>query len=207
MARQGGIANEHFQDFLQVTERFAKAQLKSIRRENWWEEFYQGSYVDVLIEELPHLKAKILLAAGKAKERLIQLPAVITHNDLNPYNLFNDGVIDLEFVFYAPAGLDLISNIFITSFFPKEGDYEYKRTIAFSDKQTSDYFARFDDLYAKAGIPGPTSHLDDLLFFRAVHASVGMGSAPKLQAWRFSQFEKLLEAYIHDQPIRSFWEL
>lgn len=205
MTREKGVANEHFQDFLQVTEKFAKAQLKSIRHKNWWEEFYQGSYVDTLMEELPHLKVKIILAVEKAKERLLPLPAVITHNDLNPYNLFNDGVIDLEFVFYAPAGLDLVSNIFITSFFPKEGDFEYKRSIEFSEEQINGYLSFFDNLYSGAGIPVPTSHLDDLLFFRAVHASVGMNAAPKLQTWRFSQFEKLLEAYIHDQAIRSFW--
>lgn len=207
IAHLGHISDEHFQEFLVITEKFALAQLKTIRYEGWWDEFYKGSYTDALIQELPHLKGRIEDAVEKAKRTLISLPAVMTHNDFNPYNLFKDGVIDMEFAFYAPAGLDLVSNIFITSFFPEEGDFEYKRTIKFSKEQIQAYLAQFDALYRSSDIPEVTKHIEEFLFFRAIHATVGMHAFPKLQQWRYERLAEIVDAYVNGQSIKGFWGL
>ena len=201
---QRSISEEHFDQFMSVTEKFATAQLGTIHSEAKWEDFYNGSHVDSLVEELPDVQERLLQAVAKAKPQLMQLPFVLTNDDINPYNLFKDGVIDMEWVFLAPAGLDIISNISLTYLFPDGGDYESTRRYSFSKEQLATYLAKFDEIYREAGVIEPSRFMDDFLFFRAVRSAVKMDGAPKIQQWRYDNFRNILDMYLRGESISDY---
>jgi hypothetical protein len=193
--KHGFVSDGNFKKFLSVTEKFAEAQIKTARKEDALESFYYGAHVDNILEELPYLKEKILKAFEKVKKRTSALPSVLTHGDLNAYNFFEKGVIDFGSAFEAPAGYDLITNIYHIYNFPKPGDYEITRKYEFSAKQINNYVSLLDDIYLGNNLPRLSDFTDDFIFMRAIWAAAKMQRYPKLQEWRYEKFERILKNY------------
>ena len=194
--KSGVVSDDNFKKILMLAEKFTRAQLKTASGGHDFQSFYHGIHVDYILEELPSLKEKILVAYEKAKNKLSALPSVLTHGDFNPYNLFDNGVIDFESIFVAPAGYDLVSNIYHTYHFPKVGDFESTRRYEFSATQISSYFSLMDDVYTQNNFPKLSDFINDFIFSRTIWATVRMQHYPKLQKWRYHKFEKILENYL-----------
>jgi len=198
----GKISDNSFLPFLKLSEQFAKAQLLTASKSgNFEKDAYTGFHMDYVVEELPKLKDELIRAFQKMNDTTSIFPVVITHGDCNPYNLFDKGIIDIENNFHAHAGYDLISNIYSTYCFPKNGDYENKRRYEFTSAQIAEYMQRIDKVYTDAGLPKLSVYQDDFMFARIVWATARMQYTPKLQKWRYDLLEKTIANYIEDKPV------
>ncbi|MCL4391957.1 aminoglycoside phosphotransferase family protein [Patescibacteria group bacterium] len=197
----GEISEDHFKKFLEVAEKFAKAQLATRSEYRNEESFYSGLGLQSNIEELPKLKEDTLRAFDKVKEKLKPFPYVLTHGDFNPYNILEKGVIDFGSAFHGPAGYDIIANIYHVYNFPKEDGYEKKRRFDFSERQRETYLEKMNTIYRKMGLPEPTGFANDLIFCRTIWATVRNGKIPKIQKWRYDRFGKILAAYLRDESL------
>jgi len=83
-------------------------------------DFWQGTHIDMLFDELPHLQEITTNAFYKSQKRLSIFPTVFSQGDFNPHNLFPKGVIDFDMGFMAPFGYDLVTAILHTYAFPTE---------------------------------------------------------------------------------------
>lgn len=196
--RQGAVADKNFRKLSELVEKFARAQLKTAEQQDVSESFYLGMHMDYLIDELPRLQEKIMAGFEKLKMRTSSLPAVMTHGDFNPHNIFEGGVIDFENMFDAPAGYDIVSNAYHAFLFPKEGDFEATRRYGFSEEQITGYFSLMDTVYIENGLPKLSNFIPDFIFGRTVWSAVRMQRWPKVQQWRYEKFEKILESYLSD---------
>ncbi len=202
-ATQGVISDESFTHFLEFIEKYADAQLKTVVKMDWSDSFHQMAQFDFLHQERPGLTEQLNSAYEKVKKRLIHLPAVLTHEDFNPYNLFPQGIIDIGDFAYAPAGYDVAMNIFHTYMFPAEGDYELYRRFSFTSDQYAAYFSHLDRLFTRQSLPNPSDHIDDFLVCKMTWSAARLGHKPKLQALRYQLLEEITTAYLADRPVKE----
>lgn len=195
------VSEQHFEDFLNLSKKIAQAQLSTAKPEHDMEDFFTGIHTNYLLEELPQLKDKIFQAFEKIKKCVSIMPNVLTHGDLNPYNLFKDHVIDFGSCFNAPAGYDIVGNFYHTYNFPKSGEYEMMRRYEFSKEQADRYFIELDAVYTDAGLPKLSDFLEDFIFAKIIWSSTRIHRFPKVQQWRYDRFEKTLDDYLNDRPI------
>ncbi len=184
----GVISEDSFDVFLSVTERFAKAQLKTATNVQSFDEFAEGFQLPIIKKELPAYADAIERRFAGVVERLSRVPFVITHGDYNPNNVYANGVIDLEDSFYAPMGYDLVTAVVHIDYFPDSDAYEYFARYRFTDAQRKQYYERMDGIMHDAGLPSISPHADDFEFARAVWSSVNMAEWPKIQSWRYERF-------------------
>jgi hypothetical protein len=199
--QDGQINKEHFASFLKLTEAFAEAQLKTATPERDDESFYIGIHMDLMEKELPELKPDLIRAFEKLRERTKSLPTVLTHGDFNAYNLAEGGVIDFGSIHNAPAGYDVVNNIYHTYGFPKSGDFESMRRYEFTEEQITEYFNSLDRIYTQAGLPKISEFKDDFIFAKAIWGTARMHKAPKLQQWRYTKLKKILGEYLSGTSI------
>ncbi|MDD4989285.1 MAG: aminoglycoside phosphotransferase family protein, partial [Candidatus Pacebacteria bacterium] len=126
-AQNGFVSESIFRNLLEMTKKYAKAQLDTISSSGKFnpEEFKKLILFETILEEAPHLAEKSRRCMEKVEEHIASLPTVITHGDFNPHNIFPKGVIDWERTTVAPAGYDLATNISQIFFFPHAGEYEF----------------------------------------------------------------------------------
>ncbi len=194
--QDGQIKPRHFNAFLKISKEFAQAQLGTVVANRDEESFYLGAKINFAILELPNLKNDILKAFAKVKKQTESLPYVLTHGDFNPANLFPKGVIDFGNHCYAPAGMDLISSVYLNYNFPKKEGFESQRKYEFSKDQLNQYFGVLDRIYHQAGLPALSNFIDDFIFCRYILSLVRMEKKPKLQKWRYEKFNSILETYL-----------
>ncbi len=198
MKRDGIVSDENFRKLLVLVEKFARAQLKTVEKRDSFESFSRGLHREYIIEELPYLQEKICASFEKLKMRTSVLPTVMTHGDFNPYNIFEAGVIDFGNAFDAPAGYDLMTNIYHSFLFPKDGDFEVTRRYEFSENQIAEYLSLIDSIYIENNLPMPSDFVEDFMFGRMIWSAVRMQKLPNIQKWRYEKFERVLEGYLAD---------
>lgn len=189
VSNTGTIGEVHFNEFLKVVEKFAKAQLTTRSEEKDFNVFADGIHLDILCSELPQYKDKIMALFESISYRLADFPFVITHGDFNPNNLYPAGVIDLEDSFYGPFGFDLITALVHINYFPDDNKgYEFFARYRFTEKQEQLYFELVDTIATEAELQ-PLSHFKkDFEFCRASWNVVRMGKWPKIQQFRYDLF-------------------
>ncbi|MBX9906282.1 aminoglycoside phosphotransferase family protein [Patescibacteria group bacterium] len=199
------VSDDDFSKLLNVVKIFAQAQIKTIGTQAFiFKDFKELIKLDVLLEELPLLGKDTLKALEKVEDRITQLPSALTHGDFNPYNIFEKGVIDWERGSYSPLGYDLVTNISQTFFFPLGGDYEYSARYRYSSKQVEEYWQAIDEVCTEAGIHSISEYRNDFIFCRSVWSAVRMHQWPKIQEWRYRQYEALLGIYLNDGDLTYF---
>ncbi len=199
------VSDTDFSKLLNVVKKFTEAQLKTIGRVPFsFNDFWELIKIDVLQRELPELTKRTLEAKAKAQEHLSLLPTVLTHGDFNPYNIFEEGVIDWERGSNAPVGYDLSTNIFQIFFFPLAGDYEFIAGCRYSPRQIETYWEEMNVSCASAGISRISDFANDFIFCRSVWSVVRMERWPKIQEWRYRQYEALLNAYLEGNDLTKF---
>lgn len=202
VATYGYITEENFATFLEMCRRVAKAQLTSRRGQGSMEDFFKGFFYDTILEEMPESRELITRAFDKVKAKLAVLPFVPTHGDLNPYNMFCEGVIDLEYFHTAPFGYDLVSALYTTYFFPKSSEFELTQHYDFSKNQRATFIYAMDRLATENGVPHFTYFTGEFILCRAVFSAVRMNHTPKLQAWRYKLLKSLLIEYLDGRRIK-----
>lgn len=186
--KHGVIQEETFKKFLDIVERYTRAQLRAPKAAGSIEHLARGIHLNELCSELSAYAIRIREKFKDVFARITIFPSVITHGDFNPQNLFKDGVIDLEDAFYAPVGYDPISALTTINFFPDSKEFEYFARYRFSDTQRSEYLATLDRLFTEAELPKLSKYADEFEFCRAIWCSVGMQKWPKIQKWRYDTF-------------------
>lgn len=190
----GLINEESFSQFLDVTDKFARAQLRTDTFERDFEEFSDGIHLDILCQELPEHAEKILVKFKEIQDRTAELPFVISHGDFNPHNLYPGGAIDLEDSYHALFGHDLIGGIVSIDYFPDSPEYEYFAKYRFSEEQKDSYLKLIDGICDEQNLPRLSDFQSDFEFTRAVWLLVRMHNWPKLQKFRYDKFiEKFLK--------------
>jgi len=188
--KTGNIADTTFQAFLDITTKFAEAQLTTATQTRSSEEFANGIHLSLLFEELPKETEHFQERFNQAFKRVSVFPFVVTHGDLNPHNLFSEGVIDLESSFMGPAGYDLVTNIIHINHFPASTEYEYYQEYTFNPDHKQQYFQTIDTIYQQHGLPQLSPFAIDFEFCRAVWAAVRIHKYPKLQEFRYNQLRQ-----------------
>lgn len=199
--KSGAVSEENFKKLLSLIVQFTKAQLNTAKIKNSFESLYLGAHVDYIQEELPNLKERVLAAFEKLKKRIGDLPSVLTHGDLNAYNLFERGVIDFGNSFESPAGYDLVTVVYHAYLFPKKGDFESLRKYEFSRKQIENCLVVMDSIYLQNNLPKLSAFTTDFIFLRTIWSAVRMHKYPKVQRWRYNKFKQVLENYLSDGDV------
>jgi len=188
--KRGKISPELFEKFLAVTEKFARTQLRSKVSNSNGLSITELVRPEDLAEELPEFGGKILKLFDEAVSAVKIFPLVLTHGDFCSHNLFSVGVIDFEKIYYAPAGYDIVTNIFQNKYFPASREYEYYRLYVVTKEQEDLYYQRFDALYHEAGLPELSKYREHFEYCRAVWHTARNQRAPKIQQWRYELFKK-----------------
>lgn len=184
----GTITVESFNQFLHVTDQFARAQLRTQTRVKDFDEFADGIHLDTLCEELPQHADKIQARFKEIQARTLELPFVISHGDFNPHNLYVGGAIDLEDSYHAPFGHDLIGGIISIDYFPDSQEFEYFARYRFSEEQRKKYLVLLDGICAEHSLPKLSDFQSDFEFTRAVWLLVRMHKWPNIQKFRYDKF-------------------
>lgn len=199
------VSDNDFSKLLNVVKIFTEAQIKTVGTQPFtFADFRELIKVIILLEELPTLNQDTLVALARVEDHIKILPAVLTHGDFNPYNIFEKGVIDWERGSYAPIGHDLVDNIAQTFFFPLNGDYEYTAGYRYSEKQINTYYEQIDAICTNAGIPQISDFRNDFILCRSIWSVVRMDRWPKIQKWRYEQYKALLKAYLNGDDLTQF---
>lgn len=190
IAKNGAISTELFEQYISITEKFVQAQLRSVTQDS------RGLSLSDLIrpydlaEELPEFGERIMKRYDEALSAIKVFPLVLTHGDFCSHNLFPAGVIDFEKAYYAPAGYDIVTNIFQNKYFPTSREYEYYQLYVVTPEQENLYYRRLDSLYREAGLPEVSKYRQHFEYCRAVWHTARNQRAPKIQQWRYEFFKK-----------------
>lgn len=199
------VSDTDFSKLLNVVKIFTQAQIKTVGTKSFvFADFRELIKVDTLLSELPAFKQDTIEAIIRVEDNVKKLPSVLTHGDFNPYNIFEKGVIDWERGSYVPMGYDLVTNISQTFFFPLGGDYEFTAGCRYSEKQIDIYWEHLDTICTNAGIPSVSNHKNDFILCRSIWSVVRMDRWPKIQKWRYEQYEALLKTYLNGGDLTQF---
>jgi len=199
------VSDTDFSVFLALIKKYAEAQLKTVTSNKFIPTEFEGMIkYDVITKELPTLEKSTTEAMRKAEEHIATLPIVLTHGDFNPHNILEEGVIDWERASYAPLGYDLVTNISQIFFFPLSGDFEFIGGYKYSKDQIEHYWKEMDALYAANGFPKISDYANDFIFCRTIWSVVRMDRWPKIQQWRYHQYEEVLKGYLNGGNLTDF---
>lgn len=185
ISKVGGIHEDLFEQFVSVSEKFARAQLTTQVDTRQYEEFAKGIWLDQVCKELPEYADRVRARFESVQDNTQEIPFVLTHGDFNPNNLYPAGVIDLEDSFYAPYGYDQVSAVAHIDSFPSSNDYEYFAKYRFTLTQREHYMQRMDSISKDAGLPPLSQCADDFEFCRVIWLAADIPNTPKLQKFRY----------------------
>jgi hypothetical protein len=190
--KEGVISEKSFSQLMAVVKDYAVAQLKTKSDKENLKAFEKAINIKDLYKGFKaDEKVKIEKMFEEAKERLSVFPLVLTHGDFNPHNLYRQGVIDFEELFYAPVGYDIVTCVFNQELFPVLGDYEVTNPFRFSTEQKQKYYDFFDNLYLEQGIPRLSDFAKYFEFCRAIWLLRDREDIPKVQDFRIEIFRKM----------------
>ncbi len=192
----GAVSNAHFDRCLALTLEFVEAQLKMPTARNQFEDFVEGTHIEVARSELPKLSLLIDDVLFKLQKNLEKIPFVLSHGDLNPFNMVEGGVIDFGSSFNAPIGYDAYVNLYHTYNFPADTTHPNSRKYDFTKEQKNRYLEAIAHVYERQGMDYIPLHIDDFIMARNFWSTVKMGHYPELQKWRYMQFERLSNIYL-----------
>lgn len=187
----GSVSEPTFQLMCGLIHTHADAQRRSIDPQKNTE---SSAHIQILLQELPELEEKIQEVLSQVQKRLSTLPAVLTHGDFNPHNIFPEGFIDFEYMSYAPFGEDITNPLYHIYFFPESSYYEYSRGYAWSYDQQTVLKKMYRDYQV-------LDFINEFILLRSVFATVRMDATPKLQLWRYELFKALLHAYARKEEL------
>ena len=148
-------------------------------------------------------------------QQLIEKTATITktmkwswnHGDHNQYNIFENGVIDLEDSFYGPIWYDTITSLSQNFWFPdpiKWEVWEFMRQHSFSKTQLKTYFTEIQK--NTLWIDFMNSDIFGALFLmRAVFVTVKTDGLPLLRKYRYNKLTHAVQAYLKGENMINYF--
>ncbi len=206
MIETGCISSKSFDQFLSIIVRFHAAQELTIKHTSIDSNILAKNVgLHNLINDLPLEKKKITKAWNKILLDLGNAPICFTHGDFLPNNILEKGIIDLEDHFSGPIGYDILNPITTPYWFPKEPVQGFQRWSWFSESQLKRYL-KVVDTYALQGSTWSIKDLFDPLFLlKAIWWTSGNGKSSNLQLWRNQRLLVLMEKYIKNESLYSYW--
>lgn len=123
-----------------------------------------------------------------------KLPVVRNHGDHNPYNIFTDGLIDLEDSFDGPLGYDTISALTQNYWFPVDG-WELNQQHAFTEDQINRYLK----YCSRKNLDLLDNNLFATLFImRWIFVTVKTIDFPLLYDFRYKRLKVLIDKYLNN---------
>lgn len=171
-AANGSISAGAFDAFSEISLRFLAAQIKPCCRQSGPSELRVGIRLGNVLSQNPDLADSFDRAITQAENSMQELPLVLTHGDLSPFNILPGGVIDFEERFVAPAGLDAITSIAFQQLWdhPKPEGTGTMRLWNFSSRQIADFLSQAGALFAAEGLPPLSAFFDNFLMLKAIWA-------------------------------------
>lgn len=168
----GSISDETFGKFSAIDLRFLAAQINPPCRQSRPSELQSGIQLENVLSQNPDLVDLFNRAVAQAENRTKELPLVLTHGDLSPFNIMLNSVIDFELRFVAPAGLDAITSIAFQRLWdhPKPDGTGTMRLWDFSRRQVADFLSEADALFAAQSLPLLSGFFDDFLMLKSIWA-------------------------------------
>lgn len=125
-----------------------------------------------VLEENPDLDiVQINNCIDKIKDRIKRLPAVYSHGDLTPRNIFEGGIIDFEFNSIGPVGLDVLVAPLVENLWAfKDGDRKTHEEFIINAEQVNFYFDMINLTAKKNGVDNFLEVIDDFVLVKAFWA-------------------------------------
>lgn len=205
----GRVSEETFGAICDVTLRFWRAQIKPQNVMDGPSELRIGINIENVIEENPDLDAlRLEQALSTVEAHVRDLPLVLSHGDFGPFNLLEEGVIDFEHKFIAPAGFDVLTGVFVGRFWNyTDGRGRLRLAYDFTDEQIRHYMRLLDEVGTQHGIANMSQYTDDFLLLKAIW-SLSFEKAIAQQAgdeikwhWRKAVLKYCMDQYMAHQPI------
>jgi hypothetical protein len=190
--QSGYVSDKSFEIFLDIALKFATAQLKTASAIKDWESFRKGIHLDIICQELPDEKEKILKRYQQIEERLDAFPFGILHGDFTPFNIYPKGIIDLEDSFQGPIGYDIGALPELQTWFPETSDDEFYRVYKFTPEQRTRLIESVDNVYINQNLPKISGFQEDFDFTKGIWFAVRMQHLPKLQQFRYEILRNLI---------------
>ncbi len=210
-AATGTISDETFGVFLRVGLDFLTAQVSLPCRQRGPSELRAGIQLANVLHRNPDLAGLLEPAVARAEQRLQNLPLVLTHGDLSPFNILPGGVIDFEERFVAPAGLDAVTAIAFHRLWdhPTPNGIGTMRLWNFNHSQITAFLAQADAIFAAQGLPALSIYFDDFLMLKAIWAlsyeKPDDLQSPQAQRWLWRKRVAVYcaECVLANKPIES----
>ncbi|AKH33096.1 hypothetical protein XF24_00772 [candidate division SR1 bacterium Aalborg_AAW-1] len=186
----GEIRKNHFDSFCLYQKNHLYFQLQTQDKAlaqtffDKFEDLYEEGEIDHNI--IDQLKEKIVRVTAT-------LPVVRNHGDHNPYNIFTDGLIDLEDSFDGPLGYDTITALTQNYWFPTQGG-ELNQQHAFTEGQINRYLK----YCSRKEIDFMDNDIFAALFImRGIFATVKTVNFPGLYQFRYKKLLQTITEYLN----------
>ncbi len=168
----GSISDKTFGAFCEINLRFLAAQINPSCRQTGPSELRDGIQLANVLHQNPDLTSLFEQAVAKAEIRTHDLPLVLTHGDLSPFNILPGGIVDFEVRFVAPAGLDAVTAIAVQHLWdhPMPNGVGTMRLWDFHHRQVAAFLAQADTIFTAQGLPALSVYFDNFLMLKAIWA-------------------------------------
>ncbi len=171
-SERGTISPEIYESFCTIVCIFFDSQLKTYLTNTSQCDLEGMMKLPNILEENPDLDiAKINNCIYKIKGRIQKLPAVYSHGDLTPRNIFEGGIIDFEFNSIGPVGLDVLVAPLVENLWAfKDGKGKTHEEFIINAEQVNFYFDRINSTAKKNGLDNFLEYIDDFFLVKAFWA-------------------------------------
>lgn len=207
---KGFIDDLLFKQFCEVSAEFLTAQTTQANRQIDETQIRKGIQLENVLAENPDIPLSLIeKVIAKFESRTFGLPLVLTHGDFNAFNVMENGVIDFEHVFIAPAGYDVLPALFYHHFFNFPGETGKSTLIyRFTPQQISYYFSRIEAVCASQNLPSLLPFFDDFLTLKSIWAlcyeKVNNTITDGFNRWHWRRNVTLycIHSYLANKPIQ-----
>ncbi|MGC8460290.1 MAG: hypothetical protein ACP5OR_00400 [Candidatus Dormibacteria bacterium] len=173
------------------------------------DELYAGLNIANVLEENPDLPLSLVRSSlRRARKELASYPLAPSHGDANAFNMLDHGIIDLEHLFWGPAGYDSVNAIDFTEFFALETPVKKHLAYRFSDEQRRRCFEALDEVALGHALPPVSDHFSDFLVLKVLWSLSYMKEliparpdGEYLWHWRRGVAQHALEQYLSHEEI------
>ena len=206
------ISPTTFDKYLSIVLKFLEAQLRSQNHSQEPSQLRAGIQMQNILHENLDISSSLLeKAVMKAETRVRGLPLVLSHGDLTPFNILDNGIIDFEHRFVAPFGYDAITAVTFQRFWdhPNPDQTGTMKRWDFTPAQLTEYQRRIDALCEKAGLPAVSKYWDAFLMLKGIwglaYEKTEDQTHPQMHRWLWRKRVALycVEQYLSGKPIHS----
>lgn len=208
-ASQGRVSDATFAVYCEMMYKFLAVQLDPANRIKGEGDLRKGIHLANVLEENPDIDAtQIGHCIAKIENRLKEFPLVLTHGDLSPFNMFENGIIDFEHRFIAPVGYDVLTSATDQRFWNYIGaDGKTQLEYDLNHVQITYYLGRIDAVAKQHGMEGFSKLTDEFVLLKSIwslaHEKEFARQSGTTLKWDFRKAVLMycMEQYLQNKPI------